>query len=207
MARSRIISDITQMKMPLSYILQRFRVILSYCSNEEIENWVNNETQGYNEENVPSYRITTGEIYLDLKELLKKHKDIELKKEILRYDCFDKIYEVRIVDGVHALESSVNTGKKQPLSSWTRFMLQEYELKRFKITGGYVKISDGSEKEILEKIRNQALDFLLSVEKKYGNLDEYDIDCPNNSNQTANFNIFADNSIKIGDNNSIKIQV
>lgn len=222
MAKSRIIKDLANGTIDIEIALKRAKVLLSEFDNADIKEWINFEISGYpNTKNLPNYRVIIGMIkgsyfrgsiisniqYKNVSLPLGKMPDKD-KREL------QKMYFLEGIGSLKALyEQSKSDSKNihQPLPADLFPVFNKYNEDPYMIiTSAYVEIGFHYISNIISIVENKLLDSLLLLEKEFGNLDELDIDTSNKSADEIKaisekiVYIINDNSINIGDNNSIK---
>lgn len=221
MAKSRIIKELANSEVTISTALKRTKVLLQELDNQEILNWVNYEIEGYPKgEDVPEYRMITGQLrgtyfkgsmashmtYNNVPLSLGKMPD-ETKRDFL----------IRpITEGIEALNETIEQTDKGGTFAFVvpadfypiiaHFNNDPYMM----IVSANVELSIPQIRNIFSKVESKLLDILAFLEKKFGLLDELDIDVEAKTDEEIKeiinhiyYIIFNDNSVEIGDKNKI----
>jgi AbiTii len=214
MARSQILKDLVSGDNNLESVLLRLKIILSDLENEEINNWIDSEIQGYeNTEDVPSYRILQGRpigtfILGSLFHGLK-HTNAQIPLGHIPKDIKDDLLTLHLTDGLLGIKSlleSEGTIAKSVTTEFCHSISQEGLI----VTGMEVVIGKNHIQGVIANIKNKLMNILLKIEKEFGNLDSLDTFAEETDTQALQsieqyiINVIFDESIKIGDNNKIK---
>lgn len=190
MAKSKIIKELTSSECSLTKALKRLYVILSDLNDIELQNWVKRELTGYeNNEKVPSYRVVRclpigtyevvgyGKIFTYTnKPLPMIGFDDDLKNKITHFDLSMSISA--ICEALEDYKNNKYIGMPIPMELWHSF---EHGT-NITITSATRTIDENELRRVLSNVESKVLDLLLYLDKKFGNLDELDI----NSDQYDN---------------------
>lgn len=197
--------------MNIDTALQNLMAIL-YCLDDEILiNWVSKELSGYDSnDDLPEYRKLKGVVkasfMVGYAQYSKRpfgiaHLDENFQESLLSTHIYSSISTL-----IELKNKDAQLGKPIPPEFY-------YELQKntnAHITDATVEIDLGMINDIISKVKTKILETLLFLEKEFGNLDELDIDISIKSEeelksiaQHIQINLY-DNSVTIGDNNTIK---
>lgn len=214
MARSQILKDLVSGDNNLESVLLRLKIILSDLENEEINNWIDSEIQGYeNFEDIPPYRILQGRpmgtYILGSPFNGLKHTNSQVPIGHLPKDVRDSLLTLHLTDGLLGIKSLIESDGTIGKSVTTEFCHSISKEGLF-ITGMNVIFSVNQIQGVIANIKNKLMNILLKIEKEFGNLDSLDTFAEETDTQALQsieqyiINVIFDESIKIGDNNKIK---
>lgn len=210
MNRSKIIIDLVRDEITVIQAINILKLLLQDCKNAKILNWLNKEIDGYsNDDEIPNYRKISCSVVGNVKSgyLVVSKMNIPVKDE---YKKFVMNYEVRC--GLNSIYQYSLAEEKEESHCLTLDIPLDFinavSLIDGEITHARRKLSIYSFTNILNDMKPIILNIFMELEKNYGNLDNYYIDMSDKEKkqQVNNFiiNILEDNSIKLGDNNTIK---
>ncbi|HBH4034380.1 TPA: hypothetical protein KSL09_003204 [Clostridioides difficile] len=210
MAKSNLIKDFINSNMDIEVALQNLIVIL-HCLNDEISiNWATKELSGYNkDDSLPKYRTLKGRVMGSFTDGAFQYSNVEFGTSHLTDDTRESLLRVNVRSSISALVNSKDKwqGLGKPIMPENYYLLQKTGTHIIKAT---VDIDLTDVNDIISKVKANILDILLFLEKKFGNLDDLDIDISGtNGKELKNIVQYIqiklyDNSISIGDNNKIK---
>jgi|APLak6261678615_1056124.scaffolds.fasta_scaffold00157_27 hypothetical protein len=179
---SDIINDLVDCDKSLNSALLKTKVLASRINNKDLSDWIDKESKGYDSENeLPDYRknIST---YIKGDYLAGNMKFTNQPIPIIGMnDKYKNILsKVNFPNSILALESLVKDSNSQtlmyPLSAEIVGMLEENWVNMgnpyLNLINARKIISTNSVNEILVQVRNKLLDFMLQIDKEYGNLTE-----------------------------------
>ena len=210
MDRSKIIIDLVRDKITVIQAINILKLLLQDCKNDKILNWLNKEIDGYsNDDEIPKYRKISCSVIGNVKSgyLVVSKMNIPVKDE---YKKFVMNYEVRC--GLNSVYQYALAEEKEKSHQLNLDMPLDYINAASLIDGEIIharrELSIYAFTNILNDIKPIILNIFIELEKNYGNLDNYYIDMSDKAKKQKvnNFiiNILEDNSIKLGDNNTIK---
>lgn len=210
MKRSKIIIDLVRDEITVIQAINILKLLLQDCKNEKILNWLNREIDGYsNEDEIPKYRKVSCNVVGNVKSgyLVVSKMNIPVKEE---YKKFVMNYDVRC--GLNSVYQYSLTEEKEENHHLVLDMPLDYinavSLIDGEITHARRELSIYAFTNILNDLKPIVLNIYMELEKNYGNLDDYYIDMNDRekSQQINNYiiNILEDNSIRLGDSNTIK---
>ena len=184
MAKSKIIKELTSGTCSLTIAMKRLYVILSDLNDEDLILWVKKELNGYSDEDeLPSYRkvkcspigsyqiIECGHlITYNGQPLPMIDFDDELKKIVKNAKMTMSISA--IVEALKQYKKGKAVGNPIAMELWPYFENGT----NITITGANRIIDETEVRKVLDNIESKVLDVLIYLEKKFGNLDELDID-------------------------------
>ncbi|MBP1970020.1 hypothetical protein J2Z83_002128 [Virgibacillus natechei] len=211
MARSQILIDLVNSDNNIESVLMRMKVILFDLNNTEINKWIDSEIEGYEkEEDVPRYRILTGQPYGDYNYssnyVIHTYKDCVIPVSSVEFSVNENIRKIYLTDSLlgitNLLETKSTIENIVPTVYYKSILTQEIEILKMSY-----KVNINQVYSILANIKSKLTSIILTIEKDYGNLDSLDVfsEETNTENIEQNIiNIIYDQSIEIGDNNNIK---
>lgn len=221
MARSKLIHDFVS-GINLESIFFRLKVIFSDLDNNEINNWIDNEIEGYKGTKLPSYRIPIGKAIGDYTLVRTDEYNIETSysyknEEIPFYFKQDlytpDLYNIGVSNGVSSLLGVIEN------KSTISYVLDSETCDSISAWGVFVEkmkieINEREILDILSSIKSRLLKIILELEKNFEGIDSLDIFGDNVSLEAKEdisqtiiniiFHNHTDNSIEIGDNNKLK---
>lgn len=210
MKRSKIIIDLVRDEITVIQAINILKLLLQDCKNEKILNWLNREIDGYsNEDEIPKYRKVSCNVVGNVKSgyLVVSKMNIPVKEEykkfVMNYDVrcgLNSVYQYSLAE---EKEENHHLVLDMPLDYINAVSLIDGE-----ITHARRELSIYAFTNILNDLKPIVLNIYMELEKNYGNLDDYYIDMNDRekSQQINNYiiNILEDNSIRLGDSNTIK---
>lgn len=216
MSKSKIITEFVCGNINLESALLRLKVILYNFNSKEINSWIENELNGYKEDDLlPDYRLRNGfpygkiiagsMMYSNI-QLPIHHLDENVKENLLRFPIYTSVSSL-----YDLLDKEENLKSPIPLEILN---LMSQGLSHGDVATGSLKLGSGEISSTITTIKNKVLDILLNLEKEFGCLDEMDVmDDLNLSEEEKGklertmINIIFNRSIKIGDKNKIENNV
>lgn len=177
MAKSQLIKDITTNKITLEEGLQRLLVISYSLENEIVSTWIESELNGYpNITRLPEYRrkIAYRILYNGLNGSFKVTK-ASLPTNYIPKEFQDALKETGILDGIKSIEETIRTGSEvgRDLTDMAGLIYKKVGVTCISITQVY---SGSSLQKVISNVKNKLILILLDLEKKFGSLDDLDID-------------------------------
>lgn len=177
--KSKIIQDCTQVKISLETTLNRLKVILFSLSNDNINQWINNEINGYGEKDkLPDYRIITG---IPIGSMMT-FGGLHYTRRVIPLSNIDEKIKERMInkevtEGIQVISDMVNQDNKIgiPISLDVCDMIARLQFENVSIDSLSIEFSKNEFQNILTKVRSKCLDILLNLENEFGNLDNYDV--------------------------------
>lgn len=209
--RSKILIDLINDKIDVKKIFQLLSLLLEDLDNEEIENWMNYEMNGYPKNiEVPEYRIINASIVGTIKThtMIINNYDIPLpledKKELCKYNVRGSVTE--IIQYALAEKEAENHCLLSPID--IGYINSVALINDAEVTHANLQLSMYGYTNVLHLLKDKLIDIFKKLEKQYGNLDEYYIDFKSNQAKKDTTKellqiIYNDNSVKIGSNNKI----
>lgn len=183
MAKSKIIQDLTN-GGKLDSVLKRLYVILTDLGDKEIATWVNKELSGYNDlEEVPEYRIAyvnlMGNYQLVSYGHIQRFSNATLPTMAFDKKTLEELRQLKLLYPVATLISMINESDENkkltipfPVETYRAF---EYGT-NLEVTNAYKYLDKSELIKVVNKIESKVLDMALYLEKKFGNLDNFDIE-------------------------------
>ncbi|MFW6009132.1 MAG: hypothetical protein ACOCP8_07705 [archaeon] len=214
MTRSKIIVDFLDGSNNLEDMLLRLKTILYDLDSKEIDNWINNELNGYKEEeDLPDYRYVNGALQGMILVGNYKYSNTQLPTHHLSDEIKNKLLNPPIYASIGKIHKLLEKGeilKRQlPLESCVLF---SQGLARGKVASANLILGEGEFQEIISNIKNLVIDVLLELEGEFGNLDSLDIireadlseeEKAKLEKKIINFIFYDGSTIDIGNNNKI----
>lgn len=212
MARSKIIKDFINSNISTEIVLRHLRVLLNDIEDKSLIDWVSSELMGYrnNLSSLPDYRKLSGVLKADCIVGYTKYSDYLLPLSHLDPETKDLLLNVSLGQSISALENIVNDDN--PISKYINSELFPLIQKgcNAQVVSARVSVDISYIRDVLSTVNNKILEILLLLENEFGNLDNLDIDISIKKSddlktiiKNLNMTIY-DNSINIGDNNTIK---
>lgn len=213
---SDIINELIDSEKSISGPLLKTKVLATRLGNDELLNWVNQELEGYSDsKNVPKYRKFGCHVVGDY-----FNGNMKYTRQPLPLTGFDKslqtlISNMEFMHSVGALENMVQKkgNLELPFTAEMTGYLETSIIKlgnpHFQLINARKFMSSNGIAEILAIVRNRLLDFMLKIDKEFGNLTEIE-DLKSKRNEIANImnqtiiNTSGDgNVINTGDSSSV----
>ncbi len=209
--RSKLLIDLINDKINVKKAFQILSLLLEDIDNDDIENWMKYEMNGYPKDvEVPEYRIINASILGTIKTytMILNNYDIpvpyEEKKILCKHSVRDSIAEITQYalaeeqSEKHCLLSPIDIGYINSVA-----LIQDAE-----VTHANLQLSMYGYTNILNILRDKLIEILKKLEKQYGCLDDYYIEFENEKDKKDTSKkllkiIYNDYSVKIGDNNKI----
>lgn len=215
MAKSRIIKDLANNNVDLLTALKRTKVLLFELDDREIIEWVNNEITGYPQDaDIPSYRKTMGRLVGSYIMAGYHFQNASIPLGEMPEDIQEELLLIKFREGVDSLKSLYESGNKlsKPIPADLFPTIIHYNGNPFmKIISANVIFANSEIVNVFSAVENKLLDILMILEKKFGILDELDIDLSKEHKdeireitEKIKCIIYNDNRISIGDNNRIR---
>lgn len=213
MARSQLLKDLASGN-DLESALFRLKIILSGLENEEINKWIDNEIEGYeNIDELPLYRIVEGRAvgtYI----IGSQYNGIKYTKSPIPInhipeDIRQKLLEGYFTQGIPSLKSMILKGETigKPVPPEVCHRLSS---NGFLIGSMNIELASSEIETILSKVKNKLISIIIKLEKEFEDLDSLDIFHDDTSKEVIEeteqyiVNLLFDNSVTIGNNNKIK---
>ncbi len=210
---SKIIIDIINNQISISDALFRLKILLSDLGDESIERWVHGELEGFKTiDDVPPYRIINVHLFGKLRQVTMRNLITQDLLIPVKSDFVD-INKTRLRENITILEKwakDEGNDKKIPVDLRLANNIADLEINdHSQIISAWLAIPPASYSEIINSVKMRILDILLDLEKRYDTIDEYLIPCIGDKEKESVTNvikniIYQDNSVKIGDNNTIE---
>lgn len=212
--RSKIIKDLIMDNINVLQAIESLDFILEDVNDEEIKKWVNNEINGYSEANdiiVPDYRKANAALIGDVQVGYSIYKNMNIP--ILDKEAFDLFINVLIKEPVSEImqmaKAEEETENHALFLNTSPVIVNKYQKTNGVVISAHRRLSIYTYNNILAKIKDKLLKIFKELEKNYGNLDDLYIDFSDVTKRDDVLKklekiIYNDNSISIGDGNTIK---
>lgn len=210
--RSKIIKDLIMDNINVLQAIQSLNFILEDIENEEIKSWVNNEINGYeDEEAIPDYRIVNSSLIGNVQVGYSLYKNINIP--IIDKEAYALFSNVKICEPlsivIQLAKAEIESKEHSLLLETNPIIVNQYQQTNGSVISAYRRLSVYSYNNILAIIKEKLLNVFKVLENSYGNLDELYIDFSDDSKKQKVIEklesiVYNDNSISIGDNNKIE---
>lgn len=183
MAKSKIIKDLVSDKITINQAMDRLLVICMEIGDANTIQWIKNEKDGYDGSEIKKYRITRVQAIGDY-ELISLGQRCIYQNRILPTmgvdeDMIKKWNEFFIRWGINSLQEqkkALDSGKFGgiPIPPEMFFMFEKNT--NIQVTKAFLYVSPQSIGNILDRIKMLLIEILVTYEKNFGNLDDFDID-------------------------------
>lgn len=189
MTRSQIIKDIAQDNITVENALQRLLVISYTLNNPKLQQWIENELNGYTSDSiVPDYRkkVTYMIRYTGF------NANNLVKRQPLSESYFSnelqEVLKTRVIkEGINIIEDTIKSENE------VAFNLIDCAGIISNNSGGMIRcirleqvISKTTFLRILSSVKTKLIQLLLDLEREFGSLDNLDIDTSNKSEDELN---------------------
>ncbi len=208
MAKSKLIMDILSENVSLENIFLRMKVLLHDLDNPKIEEWVNNELKGYQDDNeIPAYRKikTTPTMSITNGAWTLKDQPVPLSK--LPKDISTVLDSHDVKEGIKGIERAIESSRSNKVgikygSTHIRECIAELYNQPVQVISLFSEYPLGALEGILGNIKTTLLEIALEVDSTYGNFDNYDVfeDKTETEKKEASQKVYK---IIMGDNNTI----
>lgn len=205
MGKSKIIKDISNLNVDLEGILTRSLIIANDLENTFVYDWIKGELYGYDDkDSLPNYRKFRGTLKIYYIAGFKKVSGQPITEDLIHEQVRSKIPNY-IMEDISSVQNAIKEKEdfEYDLTDFIPFLLisKDYEVMRL------VKvIPKNVYQNILAKVKRVVLEFLLEAERKFGNLDNLDLDSSKEEVQSFNkqVNLYIENLIHMGSGNVIE---
>lgn len=214
MAKSKIIKELASSENSLEVAINRMLIIASDINNQELSQWAEKELNGYSsKDSVPSYRIVKNTMfrYSGINGRMKA-TNVPLPLRELFNEKDTSMFDMNILDGIQAIERCINNDADSQYGrdlTWAASMV--YQMTGIQCYSITQIVPQNALENILSTVKTMLLKVLIQLDKSYGCLDDLDIDMTGKTpeevikiNAIINNYILTDNSIQIGDKNTLK---
>ncbi|RSJ37499.1 AbiTii domain-containing protein [Streptococcus sanguinis] len=179
MVKSKIIKDIVQDEISLDGALNRLMVITNSLENEELNDWIEGELNGYsNSDDIPDYRKNIRYIirYSGINGSFQVNNNV-LPESLFTKEIKEALRSRVITSGIKTIEKAVS-GEFNVSFDLIELAPIVYKKSDYMITCMKLEqvIDKTSFLEILSNVKTKLISILLRLEKEFGNLDNLDID-------------------------------
>ena len=182
MAKSKIIKQLVNEEISLGIALKRLLVLATDLELSDLINWVRCETRGYEHNPVPDYRKISSYtfIYSGINGSFQV-KNANLSLSFLNKKTLDDILVNDVKESITDIEGKAKSSGQELMIDRSYLAGEVYK----NSTDGWngIQCTSISQvfhteqfKSIYNKVYSMALDILLELDKKFGNLDNLDLD-------------------------------
>lgn len=205
-----IIESLTDKSNTLTDILIKTKILAFKLKNQELQDWINNELNGYeSNEELPKYRIIHCEIMGTISNGFKQAKNYPIPLSSVSADLRKGMKTVRLGQSISALDEFVHREKSSKMYMHISPEMYDYMSQDFE--GGFVieyarrEIDKVQIIETLTAIKSKLLDFLLKLNQELGDDNISDLNTGKTNDLVSsifNSSVFGNNTtIIVGDNN------
>lgn len=214
-----ILTDITSQLIntdkPLTAGLFKLKLLALRLQNMLLLDWINKELKGYEDGTyLPIYRITSGQLKGTFSNGIISREDVGISTIALPETIEDYITNFKIPQNISIVEEyakKTEDSLKIPISpEWTAIMMDRIVVYNptiigYSLTDSYTLISRYAYKNILDYVRNYALDLTTALESNLGYEVEIEklIQNKDETNQIIQSFMTQGNIINIGDGNLV----
>jgi hypothetical protein len=176
-----LIKDIVDPSIKLKDTLLKVKVLAFNLKNSKLEEWVENELNGYKDNNVPAYRTFKSIVYGNLIQdrglgvLTQNHYQLPI--EYLDQKIRDSLKETKMRASVSELEHMKLSGEEYAMtiphviySEFSKILANDWV-----VNSAWISISSNSIEGILGSIKSDLLTFLLKLSEEIGENENIDI--------------------------------
>lgn len=205
-----LIDELSQSKTPLTDILIRSKVLAHRLKNEKIKDWINDELNGYQSEELPNYRILPCRVMGSVNNGIINRKNIPLPLYHLEKGIKDVLEKIHLYQSISTLEEISKNHDSEVISRVIPIELYNHISSVF--SDGFVveyaqcEVSRIQIIQVLTSIRSKLLDFLMDIDDIVE--DENSINPTEIEQAKSMFNsaVFGDNAtIIVGNHNQQKV--
>ena len=178
LGKSNLLKDLVNGTSTLENILLRLKVIFTDLEDEKILEWIDGEIRGYSEQNLPQYRILTGQpmgTYI-VNMRGKYTNSLVPLRPLISEETFEELCRVEITDGLVALENILNSDNRD---NFNKMVPTEFchgiSTKALQILQMGIKISSIQLDSIILNAKVRLTEVIMTLEKSFDNIDELDI--------------------------------
>lgn len=204
-----LIEIITGTSFSLTDALVKTKVLSFQLKNEELKIWVDNELNGYQNAELPNYRIISCQIIGHLSNGYQRVTNYPIPLGSLEKETQEAMTTVRLFQSVSSLDDTINSNSSKMVMNVPPEM---YPYLSNGLDSGFVvefarrEISKSQVVQVTTAIRTKLLDFLLELKEEFGNSESVEKFTEGKGKELVNsiFSsaVFGNNTtIIVGDNN------
>jgi len=211
-----IIEALSSKTGSLSEALLKTKVLLHKIGHKELVDWVNNELNGYpNEDDLPEYRILPAQVLANMANIAYQINSHPIPIGHLSEKHREMYTKAKMNQSLAVLEKLVDKnegGLQAPIPMEVNGLLSKGLDKSFVIQRAWCEIGIASVDGIFIQVRSRLLDFILDLKDQLGNVmsDKEVKDRSDSIDASSLFHnaIFGDNTtIVVGNNNEQKVSI
>ena len=210
--RSKIIKDLISNKIDVLQAMQSLSFMLDDIDDLKIKNWVNCELNGYEEKDtIPEYRKTNTMLIGNIQVGYSLYQNVNIPltdpeaiKTLNKYEIKDPLSNIILMakaeneNDNHSLALEVNS-----------ILVNKYQQTNGEVIHAKRVLSLYEYNSIIATIKDKLLEIFKKLDNTYGNLDELYIDFSNIEQRNKIIEdlitiVYNDNSINMGNNNTLK---
>jgi hypothetical protein len=210
-----IIESLTDKSNTLTDILIKTKVLAFKLKNQELQNWIDSELNGYDEkEELPKYRILSCEIMGTISNGFKQAKNYPIPLTSVSADLRKGMKTVKMSQSISALDEFIRKEKGSKMYMHVPPEMYDYMSRDFE--GGFVieyarrEIDRVQVIETLTSVKSKLLDFLLKLNQEIGDEKISDLNSAQTNDLVSslfNSSVFGNNTtIIVGDNNKQNVK-
>jgi hypothetical protein len=206
-----IIEELTNAERSLEFSLLKTKILAARVSNKAIQDWVNNELNGYPPiSSIPEYRNISQHIIGSMANGFYHYKNVPVPIGHLPEDMQAKINTVSMRESVSSLEqlSNATTGRiSRPVALEFLTLLNHGIDSDYQTVTAEFIITPASLKQIITSVRSKLLDMILEVDKEFSS--EGDLISQSGRDKVEQiFNVTitgSNNTVQAGHNNKQRV--
>lgn len=203
MAKSKIILELLSEDNSLENVLFRLKTILHGLEDKNMYQWINYEVKGYPDEvEVPQYRVIGLTPIISFFDGRNSYKRLPAPVFHLLKEELELVISHSERGGVGSLVDDKDIGI--PYDPYITQKLGEGIDRKVCVTEAFGRLPANVFAQIKANVKDKVLDILLDLEKKFGNLDDYDVLLNLGEQEKEEAKSIIKNYIRMGDNNIIK---
>jgi hypothetical protein len=168
-----IINELVNADQSITGPLLKTKVLASRISNRELLSWVSRELDGYKKvSDLPEYRVSTGSLMGSYRNGPQLYTNCQIPVGTISSELYKSITAIEILDSISSIEKlsksnpvyTIGDDAKKYLEHSIRSMGNKF----YEILTVHLTISSTLFSNILSSVRSRLLDFMLEVEKQFG---------------------------------------
>jgi len=163
--------DILDQEKSLATVLRKAKVLASILRNEELENWIENELNGYQGDvsNIPTYRRSEAANLGDfVSPIGGGYQNLPIPMSNIPEEAKEFASELLLTQGVRALESMIENepcSLRIPWPAEACAMLYGKVFEGYSCFSAWKVVTKGRVVQVLDTVRNKLLDFVLQLQE------------------------------------------
>lgn len=205
-----IINELIDKSSSLTDILIKTKVLAFQLKNPELKEWIDNELNGYQKNNIPEYRIVGCQLVGTISNGYQRASNYPIPLIGLDENLKKSILSFKLAQSISTLDDFVNNEKGGKLHN--NIPAETYGFLSKDFGGGFVveyatrEIDRTQIIQVLTTVRTKLLDFILNINEEFGSdINEKAMTEKDSKEKIAslfNSSVFGNNTtIIVGDNN------